>query len=170
MMIAFKTIQGDGKSLQRFVFFTSMILTCVIFARSAYACSCMPTNLREDFFGTVYLHNQAIREGKYPSSLALTIVVAKAKEYTQYRQLNYEHAEFGRQLPEAMILTVSEVIQGELNQSELLVIGDNGISCTPYVTRFPIGKSFIFALLKNEDGTYILGSSCRKYFQEVFKK
>ena len=146
----------------RFVFLTSVILTCVIFAQSAYASLCVPSSTIDDFFGTVFLHNKAVQEGEYPEDAALTIVMAEVKEYTQYQQLK-----FGHEFPEAMILTVSGIIQGEVNQSELFVLGSDGFSTTPYVTRFPIGESFIFALYQGGDGTYYLGSVCSKYFQKV---
>ena len=142
----------------RFVFVTSAILTCVIFAQSAYASLCMPTDTSDDFFGSVYHRNQVDRENE--GNTTLIVVMAEVKEY-----MPPEQTRFGS-FPQEMILTVSAVIQGEVNQSELLVRGSNGMSAQPYITEFPVGESFIFALGKARSGNYYI-PQCRKYFQGI---
>jgi hypothetical protein len=52
----------------------------------------------------------------------------------------------GKESPPAMDLEVLEAFCGENPKSPLRVWGDNGMLCRPYVTLFPVGTEWIFAL------------------------
>lgn len=116
----------------------------------ASACSCLP--LGDDFFETVNEHNERVETGRYPQSQALTIVTAEVKRHLKLRS--------GPE-PTEMVLSVIGVSQGAVPSREIIVEGDNGVQCRPYVTTFPVGKTFLFALNRNEDGYYL--SVCGQY-------
>lgn len=120
---------------------------------SAVACTCIP--LGDDFFETVHLHNEKIRSGEWSDELVLTVVTAKVKEHKQVEE----------PFPTEMVLEVTGVIQGEVEQKSLTVEGDNGALCRPYVMSFPVGKHFIFAL-NQEGGTHYI-SICGQYAKEI---
>lgn len=130
-------------------------LTLGIFGltRSAHACTCMP--LGDDFFETVHLHNEKIQSGEWPKELALTVITAEVKEHRKKEE----------PFPTEMVLEVSDVIQGELSQKSVVVEGDNGALCRPYVASFPIGKRFILALNQENGIRYI--SICGQYAKEI---
>jgi hypothetical protein len=138
----------------KLVFSIFMILGMATLSQTSYACDC--SALGKDFFETVYLHNKAVQSGEWSADAALTIVSAQVKEYKQLRSGPY---------PTEMVLEVSSVVQGELTTREIIVEGDDGAQCRPYVTNFPIGQSYIFALNQYE-GTYYI-SICGNYSKEV---
>lgn len=67
----------------------------------------------------------------------------------------------------SMDVAVVEVLKGGEDRREIRVWGDSGALCRPYVTAFPRGTRWIFAL-KREPGTrdYII-SVCGEYWLEV---
>lgn len=121
---------------------------------AAHACSCMPFG--SSFFETVFLHNQKVAKGEWPSTMALSIVTAEVKDYLSLRN--------GPQ-PTEMILNVRDVVQGTVTAKEIIVQGDDGKSCMPYVTQFAKNKKYIFALNQNGNDYYI--SACGFYSKEV---
>ena len=66
-----------------------------------------------------------------------------------------------------MDVTVIEILKGGEDRREIRVWGDSGALCRPYVTAFPRGTRWIFAL-KREPGTrdYII-SVCGEYWLEA---
>lgn len=48
--------------------------------------------------------------------------------------------------PLAMEVEVSEVLQGSYGASTIRILGDNGRSCLPYVSNFPVETEWIFAV------------------------
>jgi hypothetical protein len=63
--------------------------------------------------------------------------------------LNYQwngKAKGLEQYPPAMALEVQEMLKGKVKPGKLTVWGGNGLSCNPYVSNFPIGTEWIFAL------------------------
>lgn len=67
----------------------------------------------------------------------------------------------------SMDVAIIEVLKGGEDRREIRVWGDSGALCRPYVTAFPRGTRWIFAL-KREPGTrdYII-SVCGEYWLEV---
>ena len=67
----------------------------------------------------------------------------------------------------SMDVALVEVLKGGEDRREIRVWGDSGALCRPYVTAFPRGTRWIFAL-KREPGTrdYII-SVCGEYWLEV---
>jgi hypothetical protein len=78
--------------------------------------------------------------------------------------LDYQWREFDsarQQQPESMRLEVKAVYQGTVKTNPLTVWGDNGLSCRPYVTQFPIGTEWVLALRK-DDGMETIAPPQRK--------
>jgi hypothetical protein len=71
--------------------------------------------------------------------------------------------------PLAMTVGVKEVYRGATKLSNIVVWGDNGILCRPYVTQFPIGTEWVLAL--SEDSWTSKGelavSVCGEYWLSV---
>ena len=67
----------------------------------------------------------------------------------------------------SMDVAIIEVLKGGEDRREIRVWGDSGALCRPYVTAFPRGTRWIFAL-KREPGTrdYII-SVCGEYWLEA---
>jgi hypothetical protein len=65
-----------------------------------------------------------------------------------------------------MVIAVDKVLQGDgFISSSIVVEGDNGIQCRPYVTKYPIGSTQIFAISRTEMGGGIgyAISACGEY-------
>jgi hypothetical protein len=52
----------------------------------------------------------------------------------------------------SMEVEVREVFKGATQPAKIRIWGDNGMQCRPYVTQFPIGTEWVFAVSK-EAGT-----------------
>jgi hypothetical protein len=72
-------------------------------------------------------------------------------------------------LPDAMVLEVQEVLKGRsaLLKTALLVFGDNGYLCRPYVTMFPVGTRWAFVLHEEDQETCI--SVCGEFWLKEVK-
>jgi hypothetical protein len=72
-------------------------------------------------------------------------------------------------IPLSMTVDVKEIYQGTTKLSKVIVWGDNGIICRPYVTQFPIGTEWVLAL--SEDSWTKKGelaiSACGAYWLSV---
>ncbi len=93
----------------------------LLLAPTAQACSCanltfMPTAKRSD-----------------------SVIRAKVLEY-RWDQPDR------KQMPVAMIVEVKEVYKGTIKSRQVKVLGDNGITCRPFVVKFPIGTEWVFAV------------------------
>jgi hypothetical protein len=69
----------------------------------------------------------------------------------------------------AMDVEVYEAFKGDPKAGMLRVWGDNGILCRPYVTSFPLGSEWVFAVRSNPetaDGGYVI-SACGEYAVRV---
>lgn len=130
------------------------VLGSLMLSQPALACSCI--RLGGDFNETIRLHDKKIADGEWPATSALSIVSAKVKEYKQLRRGPH---------PTEMVLEITNVVRGEIKTPELIVEGDNGFQCRPYVTNFDLGKEYLFAL-RNDGGVYYL-SSCGSYSKEI---
>jgi hypothetical protein len=124
-----------------------------ILAGASYACSCAP--IASEFFATVAAHN-----AKYPGQL--TVVIGRVMNH--YNGSIDPHSEH----PTAMTIAVTHVLQGDVSAPTIVVNGDNGFMCRPYVTNFAIGGTFAFAVLKEPSlpGEYYL-SICGAYTREI---
>jgi hypothetical protein len=108
----------------------------LLFAPSARGCSCF-----SDGSSLVQLAKK--------SEL---VIRGKVLEYNwyQYNPLGQrykddrEQKEKGR--PLSMTLEVQESYKGKPKSRQIVVWGDNGMICRPYVTQFPIGTEWVFAL------------------------
>lgn len=74
-----------------------------------------------------------------------------------------------KRMPVAMTVEVKEVYKGATKLGKVIVWGDNGIQCRPYVTQFPLGTEWVLALSKDfwtKRGEVAI-SSCGEYWLQV---
>jgi hypothetical protein len=55
--------------------------------------------------------------------------------------------------PVSMMIEILEVYKGAPASHTIIVQGDRGVQCRPYVSRFPIGTEWVFALWTNPTGS-----------------
>jgi hypothetical protein len=90
---------------------------------SAYACSCADNNHS-------FIQN---------AEKAKLVIRGKVLAYHWYK-------EDKTRPPLAMTVAVKEVYAGGATSKIIMVWGDNGIICRPYVSQFPVGTEWILAL------------------------
>lgn len=94
------------------------LLSCFV-ALDALACSCA--------FSSDFAHNSGS-----------VVIAGTVREYLRAPRLENR--------PYAMEVEVETVLRGEYRARRIIIWGDLGMSCVPYVTRFPIGTKWVFAI------------------------
>jgi hypothetical protein len=112
------------------------------FAPAAMACNCAVN----DTFGTVAPRSQLIVRGKV---------------------LNYQWDQADKQhdRPMAMQVEVQEVLNGVNASKQVTIAGDNGMICRRYVSEFPVGTEWVWAVSPDtwsKNGELAI-SSCGEY-------
>jgi hypothetical protein len=95
----------------------------VLFAPSAIACDCAGS---DPFVKTAARSDLVVR--------------GKILEYQP------EQSATNPTFPLAMVVEVTEVLKGKSQAKRLTVLGDNGMICRSYVSRFPIGTEWVLAV------------------------
>jgi hypothetical protein len=95
----------------------------VLFAPSAIACDCAGS---DPFVKTAARSDLVVR--------------GKILEYQP------EQSATNPTFPLAMVVEVTEVLKGKSQPKRLTVLGDNGMICRSYVSRFPIGTEWVLAV------------------------
>lgn len=121
----------------------------------AKACTCATRG--EHFFETVTIAQEKIENKQLLHPM--TVILGTVEEYAPTE---------GDRPPTEMKLKVLGAVKlnnsiQENISSELWVRGGDGSSCMPYVTKFPIGNTYLFALLRNETQDIYFVSSCGHY-------
>lgn len=129
------------------------VLLAFLAPSGSHACSCM--SISDNFFATVLKYNEFVATSRNPNRQPLTVLTGKIVKY----------GEMGTQHPKNMTVQVSHVLQGETVTEEIVVNGDDGYSCRPYVENFEIGKFYALAITKDKENYAI--SSCGTYWQEI---
>jgi hypothetical protein len=75
------------------------------------------------------------------------VALVKVTKYLSYKSI-YE-----RQTPMSMEVEVVEVYKGTETRKKLVVWGDNGILCRPYLSQFDTGKYYVIAFYQASDGS-----------------
>jgi hypothetical protein len=115
---------------------------------SAYACSCADNNHS-------FIQN---------AEKAKLVIRGKVLEYHWYKGDKSE-----TRPPLAMTVAVKEVYAGATTSKTIMVWGDNGIICRPYVSQFPVGTEWVLALSPDswsKKGELAI-SSCGEYSLKV---
>lgn len=87
------------------------------------------------------------------------VIVGEVKKYEPGERAGY------------MVLDVKKVLKGNEVRTEINVWGDDGKSCRPYVSNFPVGTTWVFALKEEketEDDYYL--SVCGQYWLRLKDK
>ncbi len=109
-------------------------LSVLLLAPSAHSCSC-----GSDGSSLIQLAKK--------SEL---VIRGKVLEYNWYQYdlqgQRYKNKQEPKGRPLSMTVEVQEVYKGKITSRQVVVWGDNGMICRPYVTQFPIGTEWVFAL------------------------
>lgn len=116
----------DFPSLFKTAIFTALFVVCI--ASDVFACTCV--NSRPFFDIT---------------SNADLIVIGKPISYGEVSQFSNE--------PLSAEVEIQRVLKGNIALEKIRVFGDNGALCRPYVTKFPLNTTWVFALNFLSTGT-----------------
>ena len=94
-------------------------LPSCVFALDALACSC------------------AVSQG-FPRRSGSVVIAGTVREYL--RAPRWENR------PYAMEVEIDAVLRGQYQARRIVIWGDLGASCVPYVSRFPVGTKWVFAV------------------------
>jgi hypothetical protein len=75
------------------------------------------------------------------------VALVKVTKYLSYKSI------YDRQTPMSMEVEVIDVYKGTETRKNLIVWGDNGILCRPYLSQFDTGKYYVIAFYKASDGS-----------------
>jgi len=92
-------------------------------------------------------------------------LVVKVKVLSYGKKLKY-----GENLYSNMEVEIIDVIKGKFKNKKMVVLGDPGHLCRPYIStdRFPLKKVFLLALAENMTSTQAL-SVCGEFYIRVEK-
>lgn len=127
----------------------------LIFSCQAFACDCFDA-------------------GDFMTVAPKTEMIALVK-VTKY--LSYDNI-YGNTTPISMEALIVDLYRGNETQKTIIVWGDNGALCRPYISQFSLGKYYLIAFYKGSDGKnvhthknekttdYII-SNCGEYWLNV---
>jgi hypothetical protein len=130
--------------------FNTVILgfSALLLAPSASACSCISSN----------------RSFVQLAQRSELVIRGKVIEYGWYKDDKAK-----TRPPLMMTVEVKEVYRGVTKSNKIIVQGDNGIICRPYVNQFPVGTEWVLALSKDswtKKGELAV-SGCGEYWLKV---
>jgi hypothetical protein len=118
-MINAITKNFNFSSLFKTAIFTSLFVVCM--TSSVFACSCVNSRPFFDITSNVDL-----------------IVIGKPISYGEASQFSSQ--------PLSAEVEIQRVLKGNAALEKIRVFGDNGALCRPYVTKFPLNTTWVFAL------------------------
>jgi hypothetical protein len=122
--------------------------SALLLAPSAYACSCLSSNRS---FVQLAQRSELVIRGKV----------------LEYRWDRNDKAK--TRPPLMMTVEVKEIYRGGTKSNKIIVQGDNGMICRPYINQFPIGTEWVLALSKDswtKKGELAV-SGCGEYWLKV---
>ncbi|ULQ55843.1 hypothetical protein KJS94_14430 [Flavihumibacter rivuli] len=75
------------------------------------------------------------------------VALVKVTKFLSFRNI------YDKQTPMSMEVEIVDVYKGEEVRKKLVVWGDNGILCRPYLSQFDKGKYYVIAFFKASDGS-----------------
>jgi hypothetical protein len=135
LLFHYKSIKSRSTSKMKYISAILIGLSVLLLAPPAHACSCV-----SDGSSLVQLAKKS-----------KLVIRGKVLEYNWYqydlREQRYKKDEQKREgRPLSMTVEVQEVYKGKMKSRQVVVWGDNGMICRPYVTQFPIATEWVFAL------------------------
>jgi len=73
--------------------------------------------------------------------------LVKVNKYLTYKDI------YDKPMPMSMEVEVIEIFKGKETRKTIIVWGDNGILCRPYLNRFQVGKYYVIAFSQAGDRT-----------------
>lgn len=84
------------------------------------------------------------------------VIIGKVVRFTSYININDEGT------PYSMEVSVATCFRGAIKERTIIVYGDDGNLCRPYLSIFTPGETYAFALYKLPEGGYEL-SACGEF-------
>jgi len=75
------------------------------------------------------------------------VALVKVTKYLTFKDI------FDKQTPMSMEVEIIEIYKGKETRKIIVVWGDNGILCRPYLSQFDTGKYYVIAFYKGSDGS-----------------
>ncbi len=92
------------------------------------------------------------------------ISLIKVKRYLSYKSIN------GKSTPMSMEVEIVKKYKGIETRKTIVIWGDNGILCRPYLSQFEVGQSYVMSLLKGSTGRGNEGEKETDYFVSICGK
>ena len=94
------------------------------------------------------------------------VAVVTVKKFLTFKDI------YNEKTPMSMEVEITEVILGEEKRKTIVIWGDNGALCRPYLSIFQEGSSYVMALSQpeiyaNESNTDYIISNCGRYWLNV---
>jgi hypothetical protein len=88
------------------------------------------------------------------------VVIVKIVNYLIFKDI------YGKSVPMSMEAEIIEILQGQEDRNTIVIWGNDGGLCRPYLNEFPVGTSWIMALYTSSDEWGQVGKSSDDY--EIF--
>ncbi len=92
-----------------------------------------------------------------PTSDLVSLI--KVTKYLTFKDIE------GTKTPMSMEVEIIDIYKGKETKKTIVVWGDNGMECRPYLSEFKIGKYYVIAFFKEEVDYYI--SICGDYWLQA---
>jgi hypothetical protein len=97
------------------------------------------------------------------------VVLVKINKYLTFQEFEND------KIPMSMEVEIIEILKGRIQNKKIIVWGDNGILCRPYLTTFNEGEYYFLALYstgnmmrqKEEKKTHYFVSVCGEYWMKA---
>ena len=101
-------------------------------------------------------------EGGFLKVAPLTPFVAlvKVSKYLTFKDIH------GTPTPMSMEIEIIDIYKGKESRKKVIVWGDDGAMCRPYLSRFEMGKYYVIAFEGSQVGDYSI-SICGEYWLTV---
>jgi hypothetical protein len=107
-----------------------LMVLCLIVTQIIHACSC---NSNEDFLTVA------------PNTPLVSLV--KVTKYLSFKNI------YDKDIPMSMEVEIIRTFKGEEKRKSIIVWGDNGILCRPYLSQFVLGKFYVIAFETGSNGS-----------------
>ena len=75
------------------------------------------------------------------------IALVKVTKYLTFKDI------YGKQTPMSMEVEIIDVYKGKETRKTVIIWGDNGFLCRPYLSHFEQGEYYVIAFYKGSDGS-----------------
>ena len=102
-------------------------------------------------------HGSFLKVSKYTQ----LVIVGKVKAYTHFKYIQ------GQRTPVGMDVEIIDQLKGNYTAKTVRIWGDNGALCRPFLSSFPLNKTFVFALDPGNPQSGNIGEKKTDYFVSI---